>query len=132
MIFDLLDSDFSPVFSAPAGGDVHVTRHFSLTDETNSLKNEQISLEKSERQTRPENLTGETPDCRVGSSESWVRPNLTAWAPDCRVGSSEISLRTLRAREKPDCRVGRSESATPCNDDMVPPDCRVGSSESWD
>lgn len=60
VIFDLLDSDFSPVFSAPAGGDVHVTRHFSLTDETNSLKNEQISLEKSERQTRPENLTVET------------------------------------------------------------------------
>lgn len=60
MIFDLLDSDFSPGFSAPAGGDVHVTRHFIPLERKNSLKNNQNPLEKSEHQTDHFSLTDET------------------------------------------------------------------------
>lgn len=40
---------FSPDFLDPVSSDVHVTRHFSLTGETNRLKNEQNPLTKTEQ-----------------------------------------------------------------------------------
>lgn len=40
---------FSPDFLDPVSSDVHVTRHFSLTGETNCAKNDQIPLAKKER-----------------------------------------------------------------------------------